>query len=92
MRKWFGRAASSKERNRPICRQPAQAETEAESSGNDTKSPTSGRKLISHTSVIMGRHLLALGERGLRSASKVDYFIRRWVIMDHPCDVRRSLS
>jgi hypothetical protein len=47
MRKWFGRAASSKERNRPICRQPAQAETEAESTCNDTKSPTSDRKLIS---------------------------------------------
>ena len=31
MRKWFGRAASSKEINRPICREPAQAETEAES-------------------------------------------------------------
>jgi hypothetical protein len=46
MRKWFGRAASSKERTRPICRQPAQAETEAKSSCNDTKSSTSGRKLI----------------------------------------------
>jgi hypothetical protein len=46
MRKWFGRAESSKERNRPICRQSAQAETDAESSCNDIKSSTSGRKLI----------------------------------------------
>ena len=30
MRKWFGRAAFSKERNRPIWRQPVQVETEAE--------------------------------------------------------------
>jgi hypothetical protein len=30
MRKWFGRAASPKEGNRPICRQPAQTETEIE--------------------------------------------------------------
>ena len=40
---------------------------------------TNGLKLISHT-FTMGRHLLALGERGLHSASKVDYLIRQWVI------------
>ena len=71
MRKWFGRAASSKERTRPICRQPAQAETEAKPSCNDTKSSTSGRKLIFTYLSHHGRHLLALGERGLCSASRV---------------------
>jgi hypothetical protein len=81
MRKWFGRAASSERRTQPIRRQPAQAETEAECGSPDFT-------YLAH----QGRHLLALGERGLRSASKVDYLIRRWIIPDHPCDVRRSLS
>ena len=49
MRKWFGWTS-----NRPICQWPAQIETEAESSCDDTKAPTSGRKLISYTSVTMG--------------------------------------
>ena len=37
-----------------MCREPAQAETEAKPSCNDAKSSTSGRKLISHISVTMG--------------------------------------
>ena len=53
MRTWFGRAASS-------CRQSAQAKTGAESSGIDMKSSHSAR----HTSLTMGKHLLALGQRG----------------------------
>jgi hypothetical protein len=86
MRKWFGRAASSKERNWPICPRPAQAETNtnAESSCNDTTSPTSGGKLISFTWVTIRETLLVLAERALRSFGKIDYSIRRWVIPDHP--------
>jgi hypothetical protein len=45
MRRLLGRAAFSKERNRPIWRQTVQAETEAESGCNDTKPVAVGTRI-----------------------------------------------
>jgi hypothetical protein len=63
IRKWFGRAAFSKERNRPIWRQPVHVETETESGSSDTKPSTLGHTLISHTSVTLAKHCYDPGFR-----------------------------
>lgn len=88
MRKWFGWAA-----NQRLCRRPSETETENDS----TSSGTEGHKLFSYTWVTMGMypmdiqdnprkksvvHWLALVERGFRPLNKVDYLIRRWVVLD----------
>jgi hypothetical protein len=94
MRKWFGWTA-----NQRLYRRPVEAETENDSSCSGTGSAASGHKLISYTSVTMGKypiatqdnprkktaaHLLALVERGFRSVNKVDYLIRRWIVTGIP--------
>jgi hypothetical protein len=96
MRRWLGWVA-----DRPICGRSERAETGTKSSCDDARPSTSGRKVISHTSATMGMRPIPpqdnpgkkpafkqAGRAHVPSASKVDYLIRRWVIPDHPCNVR----